>query len=586
MKSNFNYSSETSLKVIDYLMEKKFLTQADADALKEKGKKQKISPLGVFLEESVDLREKAAQLIAHLSGKPYFVRTDTLTVQTHEVLDQDILARCGSCLAFDGMQTQILCLDPFHEEFNKLLKHPDLRAVPVSVISQETHLYIVSHYATLSRTRPIVLAKPRGKVSVVGENEAEAENANTYVYDMLKKCVQIGASDIHIDLAIDSKNAPGFRMRFRVDGKCHDAGLSTDIMLYRGIVNKLKLDAGLKIDERRLPQDGRISFELDGIVHNFRLSFMPNTIRNAQEEKIVLRQMADVKKCDLYGLDILPYDLRFFEEAIQYPHGFVCVTGPTGSGKTTLLYALLQQIDRESKNVITLEDPIEAEIPSVNQSQMFHRIGYDFAMGLRVILRQDPDIVMVGEMRDEETALKAFEASNTGHLVFSTLHTNTAASSITRLLQMNVPYYFISSSLKFIVAQRLVRRVCTACRRSHPDQKEVMEKIRATFQDASADVKALYKAALPSATLFASTPNGKTCENCHGVGYRGRIAILEVMKVNDEIRKIINFDHGNEDKIQQAALQGGMLSIQQYGYLQVMKGLTTFEEVNNAVLMS
>ncbi len=424
----------------------------------------------------------------------------------------------------------------------------------------------------------------KSKVVILNVDDQNIGDANLFVFNMLKDSIQKDASDIHIDLEIDKKGQIGFKLRNRIDGKCVDVNFYSDIQLYRGIVNKLKLDAGLKIDERRLPQDGRISFELKGTMYNFRLSFMPNTIRNSQEEKIVLRQMADVKKCNLYDLDILPYYIKYFEEAIKYPHGFICVTGPTGSGKTTLLYALLQQIDRTSKNVITLEDPIEAEIPSVNQSQMFHRIGYDFATGLRVILRQDPDIIMVGEMRDEETASKAFEAANTGHLVFSTLHTNTAASSITRLLQMNVPHYFISSSLKFVVAQRLVRRVCTKCRIKHPNEKEIMKKISNTFAGTTKDVKALFNDAMQSPSIYSAYSNGRTCEHCDGVGYRGRMAILEIMKMNDDICQIISFENGNEDKIQKSAIENGMLTIQQYGYLQVLKGLTTLEEVNTTVV--
>ncbi|MFH0837964.1 MAG: GspE/PulE family protein [Patescibacteria group bacterium] len=426
--------------------------------------------------------------------------------------------------------------------------------------------------------------KTKSKVKILDDDDAKAGDANTFVFDMLKKCIERGASDIHIDMALSGEGQAGFKLRFRVDGRCFDEGFYDDITLYRGIVNKLKLDAGLKIDERRLPQDGRISFELNGRVHNFRLSFMPNTIRNNQEEKIVLRQMADVSKCNLYDLGILPYAIKYLEEAIKYPHGFICVTGPTGSGKTTTLYALLQEIDRESKNVLTLEDPIEAEIPMVNQSQMFHRIGYDFASGLRVILRQDPDIIMVGEMRDEETALRAFEAANTGHLVFSTLHTNTAASTVTRLLQMGVPHYFISSALKFIVAQRLVRRVCTACQVPHPHMNEVQKEIERAFQNASAVVKDIYKEKAASATILVPHINGSICERCKGTGYKGRIGIFEIMKVTDKIRHIISFENGSEDKIQEVAISEGMLSIQQYGYLLVLAGLTTFEEVTNTVL--
>ncbi len=413
---------------------------------------------------------------------------------------------------------------------------------------------------------------------------SEAADANSFVYNMLRQSIEHGASDVHIDLTLNQKGQMAFKLRYRVDGRCFDQGDYSDIALYRGIVNKLKLDAGLKIDERRLPQDGRISFELKGVVYNFRLSFMPNTVRNAQEEKIVLRQMADVLTCDLNKLDILSYSLEILKEALQSPHGFICVTGPTGSGKTTTLYALLKEIDRAQKNCMTLEDPIEAEIPLVNQSQIFHRIGYDFATALRVILRQDPDIIMVGEMRDEETANKAFEASNTGHLVFSTLHTNTAASTITRLLQMKVPHYFISSSLKYVVAQRLVRRVCLECRRRHPDEKEVMKEIEKTFLLSNEAVRAFSEKYIERPNIFAHDAES-SCQHCLKTGYKGRVGIMEVMKIDDTIRHLINFEQGNEDKIQKAAEKNGLLTIRQYGYLQVLRGLTTFEEVNNAVLM-
>lgn len=416
-------------------------------------------------------------------------------------------------------------------------------------------------------------------------DEEQTTDANSFVYQMLKYGIEQGASDVHIDLTSTQNYQPAFKLRYRIDGRCFDQGDYSDLMLYRGIVNKLKLDAGLKIDERRLPQDGRISFEFEGKIYNFRLSFMPNTIRNAQEEKIVLRQMADVLTCDLYQLDILPYNLKLLEEAIKLPHGFVCVTGPTGSGKTTTLYALLKEIDRSQKNCMTLEDPIEAEIPLVNQSQMFHRIGYDFSTALRVILRQDPDIIMVGEMRDEETASKAFEAANTGHLVFSTLHTNTAASTITRLLQMKVPHYFISSSLKYVVAQRLVRRVCTVCRRRHPDEQRILEGILNVFQGSSTSVLDFSNAYFQSPAIFAEGDQSD-CPQCFGVGYKGRVGILEVMKITDELRHVINFENGNEDQLQNIAEKQGMLTIKQYGYLQVLRGLTTFEEVNNVVLVS
>lgn len=584
MKSTFNYSNDTSKRVLDYLLNNDFFSKEDASDLQKRAKASGESVLIVFLRENPELTEKTAKLISHLLSVPYFDHTSEVPVKKHKVLNTKNAEKYGAYLVNDGGVEKLLCMDPRNKEFRNLRKS-DFKNLQMIAMSQTTFDYIKKNYDDLTKkTEENSKLGEKSKIEIVESDDADSADANKYVYNMLKECIERDASDIHIDLALDERMQRGFKLRYRVDGKCFDESFHDDIMLYRGIVNKLKLDAGLKIDERRLPQDGRISFELDEKMYNFRLSFMPSTIRNAQEEKIVLRQMADLDNCNLYGLDIHQYCLELLKKAITYPHGFICVTGPTGSGKTTTLYALLQEIDRTSSNVMTLEDPIEAEIPLVNQSQMFHRIGYDFAAGLRVILRQDPDIIMVGEMRDEETALKAFEAANTGHLVFSTLHTNTAASSITRLLQMNVPHYFISSSLKFIVAQRLIRRICTECKRKHPDEKNILTEIESVFKDSSKVVKELHNQAKKNIQLFAPYSNGDTCKRCNGSGYKGRLGIMEVMQVDDEIRHIVNFENGNEDKIQEIAERNGMLTIQQYGYLQVLAGKTTFEEVNNAVL--
>ncbi len=584
MTNTFNYSNNTNKKVLDYLLANDFFSKKDASDLQSRAKKKGELALKVFLHENPELIEKTTKLISHLSSVPYFDHTSEVLVKKHEILNPENAKKYGAYLVSDGGSEKLLCMDPENKEF-KGLKKTNFKRIQIVIMSQVTFDYIEKNYEELAKkTEENSKLEGKSKIEIIEADDADSADANKYVYNMLKECVEKEASDIHIDLALGDKRQRGFKLRYRVDGKCFDESFHNDIMLYRGIVNKLKLDAGLKIDERRLPQDGRISFELNEKVYNFRLSFMPSTIRNAQEEKIVLRQMADLNKCNLYDLGIHPFCLELLKKAITYPHGFICVTGPTGSGKTTTLYALLQEIDRASANVMTLEDPIEAEIPLVNQSQMFHRIGYDFASGLRVILRQDPDIIMVGEMRDEETALKAFEAANTGHLVFSTLHTNTAASSITRLLQMQVPHYFISSSLKFIVAQRLVRRICTECCKKHPDEKNVLAAIGSSFKDASKEVKDIYNEARKNNKLFAPYPNGGKCGRCDGAGYKGRVGIMEIMQVDDEIRHVVNFDSGNEDKIQEIAEKNGMLTIQQYGYLQVLEGKTTFEEVNNAVL--
>jgi len=320
-------------------------------------------------------------------------------------------------------------------------------------------------------------------------------------------------------------------------------------------------------------------------VHNgknfeFRISFNPVTKKNEQLEKVVLRQMADVSKCDLNMLGILPYNLKLFKEAIALPYGFNVVTGPTGSGKTTTLYSILQEIDRGAKNVCSIEEPIEAEVARVNQTQVRHDIGLDFARVLRALLRQDPDVIMVGEMRDLETAETALDAALTGHVVWSTLHTNSAVASISRLIQMGIKDYMAANALAYIIAQRLVQRVCTDCRVIHPEAESLLkQKIMPAFAGASEAVKAELETALKNTMIYKAVRDDNDCQKCDGRGYKGRVGVMEVLKMNDAMRDIIIREEGNEIKLEQEAISAGMMTMEQYGYLKVLAGETTVDAV-------
>jgi len=403
-------------------------------------------------------------------------------------------------------------------------------------------------------------------------------DANDQLERVLSGCIEMGASDVHLDLdEVDGRLVS--RVRFRIDGQCRDMIIDPRKSIYEGMVSRLKTLAHCRLDESRIPQDGRVPFVYQGRSYEFRVSFNPVTKKNEQLEKVVLRQMADVGRCSLDALGIHPYCRELLEEAIALPYGFNVVTGPTGSGKTTTLYSVLQSTDCVGKNVCSIEDPIEAEIPRVNQTQARHDIGLDFARVLRALLRQDPDVIMVGEMRDLETAETALDAALTGHVVWSTLHTNSAVASISRLIQMGIKDYLAANALAFIIAQRLVRKLCVECR-VKGDSGMVQREMVPVFEGCSDRVKEVFEAALAEAEFFAV---GSGCDACGGMGFRGRVGVMEILKMNDGLREIILKDQGNEQRLLQEAISSGMMTMGQYGMLKVLVGETTVEEVRAVV---
>lgn len=406
-------------------------------------------------------------------------------------------------------------------------------------------------------------------------------DANDQLKRFLGGAIDMGASDIHIDVDKHQGKLVS-RIRFRIDGQCRDIVLDPRRSIYDGMVSRLKTLSHCRLDESRIPQDGRVSFEYKEKTYEFRISFNPVTKNNEQVEKVVLRQMADVNKCNLKQLDVHSYNLPFFREAIAMPYGFNIVTGPTGSGKTTTLYSVLQEVDRVGKNVCSIEEPIEAEVSRVNQTQVRHDIGLDFARVLRALLRQDPDVIMVGEMRDLETAETALDAALTGHVVWSTLHTNSAVASISRLIQMGIKDYMAAHALAFIFAQRLVRRVCTECSVPHSEANRIVQDVMLpAFQNACDAVKAAFSDSLQNVQILQDT--SQACSKCDGFGFKGRIGVMEVLKMSDSLREIILKDQGNEIALHTRAVEEGMMTMEQYGYLKVLEGKTSVEEVQSVV---
>ena len=375
------------------------------------------------------------------------------------------------------------------------------------------------------------------------------------------------ASDIHIEPVEGS-----YRIRFRVDGVLY-ASLVLPISVGKAVVSRIKILSNLKIDEKRKPQDGRFRVTEHGTTIDLRVSTLPVV----EGEKVVLRVLD--KSAGLASLEKMGLSGRNYEvltRKIMEPYGIILMTGPTGSGKSTTLYGFLNILNKEERNIVTLEDPVEYFLDGINQSQVKPEIGYTFASGLRSILRQDPNVLMVGEIRDNETAELAIHAALTGHLVFSTLHTNSAIGAVPRLIDMGIESFLLASSLQAVAAQRLVRRICEHCREQVSTPDRVLSNIRNLLSDISSEEAGRYKVALGSELQFFS---GKGCSECNNSGYKGRIALHEVLEITDTLRTVISERKGSEVEVEAIAKKQGMTTLQQDGILKALRGDTTIAEV-------
>lgn len=386
---------------------------------------------------------------------------------------------------------------------------------------------------------------------------------------IIENAIEGEASDIHIE-----PEEKEVKVRFRVDGVLHSS-LFLPKHIGPSIVSRVKILSNLKIDEKRKPQDGRFRINYKGRNIDLRVSTLPVS----EGEKLVMRVLDENKsRVDLEGLGIWGRAKKVLEEEIKEPFGLILITGPTGSGKSTTLYTVLSMLDREERNIITLEDPVEYRIAGVNQSQIYPEINFTFATGLRSILRQDPDIIMVGEIRDEETAELTVHAALTGHLVLSTLHTNNAVGAIPRLVDMKVEPFLMSSSLRMVIAQRLVRRICDHCK----EEASMSKKTENTIKEILGRIPLEQKTELGIDEKNLKIYHGKGCEYCSRTGMRGRIAVFEVIKVADKMKKIIEEGDLRGDILWEEFYNQGSITMREDGILKVLKGTTTMEEVGRA----
>lgn len=398
-------------------------------------------------------------------------------------------------------------------------------------------------------------------IDTIGDDEADEKPAVQLVNQVLNQAVRTNASDVHIE-----PQEKYTRVRFRIDGVLHEI-TQQPLKLHPTIASRIKVMGGMDIAERRIPQDGRITVRIEDKTVDIRVATLPS----AYGEKVTLRLLDRSSKIlTMEQLGFPEVHLKRYEEAIKLPYGFILITGPTGSGKSTTLYATLASINTPDKNIITLEDPIERRMDGINQIQMNARAGMTFASGLRSILRSDPDIIMVGEIRDKETAKIAVESALTGHMVFSTLHTNDAPGAVTRLGEMGVEPFLTASSLVGVIAQRLCRLLCPTCKKAYTLNREELLKYVPDFPlEPGEEEVTLYK------------PVG--CMSCNRTGFKGRIGVYEFLRVTDNIQKLI-LQRASTNDIREAAMAEGMNTLRQDGLIKVKKGITSIEELLRVVI--
>lgn len=449
--------------------------------------------------------------------------------------------------------------------------------IEVSLVSEKVFSEMIKAYTgtDVALKEAILSLKKEDQVVETEDDARQSPDVGMFQDAPIAKLVEVivkhalegRASDIHIE-PIDGN----YRVRFRIDGLLRsDLVFPRDVG--RAVISRIKILSNLKIDENRKPQDGRFRFDTtDGFV-DLRVSSLPVM----EGEKVVMRVLEKNSNAgDLENLGLWGRNRSVLEKKIREPFGIILITGPTGSGKSTSLYSFLQILNKEDRNIITLEDPVEYYMDGINQSQVRPEIGYTFANGLRSVLRQDPNVIMVGEIRDSETAELAIHAALTGHLVLSTLHTNDAIGAIPRLVDMGIEPFLLSSSLQAVAAQRLVRRVCEFCKEEQSVTAPQTAYIAELFHTIPREEIEAYGLEMDMKLVFFF---GKGCGKCNNTGYKGRIALYETIEVDDVMHTIIADQRGNEGAVEQAALKQGMLTMKQDGILKVLKGITSLAEV-------
>ena len=551
----------------DFLVEQNLLTDEQAEESRKES-----SRAGVSLEEAITglgfvAEERLYRALAEFLALTY-VRVSTHLID--ESLIGEVPARFVTHYSFmpvevrDGILCVALC-DPqdthLLDELRLVLKR---RVEPVVSSPTEIAKAITQYYGIGAETVERILSEAESQDRTVVLDEHPAEDLDDasldpsmikFVNQIVVEAIRNGATDVHIE-----PFERDMRVRYRIDGVLHQASIPSTVReFHSSIVSRVKIMADLDIAEKRLPQDGKIRVNLGADEYDLRVSILPTPHGETVNIRILSRSSMFLS---LEKLGFSKRDRDLFEKLIDRPHGIVLVTGPTGSGKTTTLYASLNKLNSVDRKIITIEDPIEYQLAGITQMQVLPKIGFDFSRGLRSMLRHDPDIMLVGEIRDYETAEAAIRSALTGHLVFSTLHTNDAAGAITRLVDMGVEPFLLSSTVVACIAQRLVRIICKDCKVAYEPDKEA-------FRSVGVD---------PEQWRDATFYRGEGCEKCRNTGYRGREAVFEILPFWPDIKRL-TVERAPANVIKKEALSLGMRTLLHDGWERIVKGVTTFEEV-------
>ncbi len=573
------------MNIIQLLVQKNIIDKEKANLLYEEVRSSSLRPEQVILREKIVAEDFLFQL-----------KSEALGIPLQEVVSKDIPLKVLELIPEDSAKYYFMIPlakredvidigmvypeDPKAQEALKFLARQGNFSSKISLILPSVFESVLRQYRSLKEGGTLALQELEEEIKRGWEDHPAPGSAELQrlveeapitkmVAVILRNAVEGKASDIHIEPTRDN-----LRVRFRLLGELYSS-LLLPMRIHSAIISRIKILANLKIDEARIPQDGRFSASIDERGIDFRVSTFPTALG----EKVAIRVLdpaAGLKSFEDLGLE--GASLSWMKEAIQRAYGLILVTGPTGSGKTTTLYAILKVLNKEGVNIVSLEDPVEYLIEGINQSQVKPEIGYDFPQGLRQILRQDPDIIMVGEVRDAETASLVIHASLTGHIVLSTLHTNNAIGAIPRLLDMGVDRYLISPSLSLAISQRLVRRLCDRCKEKVEPAKEVALLMAREIGSSSLSVQKRASISLGPKGKEFSIFQAKGCKECGGSGFSGRIGIFEVLKMTPELQEVILRDPAETNILKEAKRQG-MVTMRQDGILKVLDGITTIEEV-------
>lgn len=543
--------------------------------------------LGALLLEKKLIQEAELQKVyAYILGIPFVdLSKETISIDVLQIVPE-LIAKKYNIVSFEksGANLKVAMLNPEDlQTIDFIKKKTGLKIVPCLTTRESIQVILHQYEKSLKAEFGDILT---GEISPEGESKSD-ENLEQVaaglpiiriVDTLLKHAILESASDIHIEP--DEKEV---HVRYRIDGVLHDAmTLPKDVA--GGIVARIKVLSNLKLDEHRLPQDGRFKIQNDEYKISFRVSMLPVF----DGEKIVMRLLDETSKgLTLEKMGLGGSALEAVHREINKPNGMILVTGPTGSGKTTTLYTVMDILNTPQVNISTVEDPVEYRMPRVNQTQINPKVGMTFAAALRSLLRQDPDIIMVGEIRDEETLEIAMHAAMTGHLVLSTLHTNNAPATLPRMIDMGAEPFLIASTVNVIIAQRLIRRLCVECRKAYTLDKKEIESLAKSY-----DIESIF-------TFLKNDPVGKKfvekakswdevtlykpvgCDQCGGEGYHGRNGIYEVLPMDTDIRKLVTHSATTEE-LENQAKKNGMATMVEDGFLKIVQGMTSLEEVMRA----